>query len=248
MVRTKLELNTLNCFDQSDLRIISSLYLEDAIHLFNEKEEITKTNDGKWFELVYCILAGSQFPVKKLKPLFEQIKTTYTKKFSLQYFKSNLTPQLEIALILKNLGYRYHTQKSNVIVNTALYINTYYGSDISRMIKNKSAQELRNELTENIKGIGIKIASHWLRNIGYEICTIDIHLRRLLLSLKLSNDNLDKPLGKSDFLAYEKIFIEWSKLHNCKVGIVQYSIWEFVRKNNISLRDGKIIECIPHNK
>lgn len=218
--------------NKSDLEIISCLYLSKSNELFLNKTKLTKSNEGKWRELVYCILAGSQFPVNKLKIIFPVLFSEHRPIFELKSFKT-IDPKLrqdEIAKVLKQLGYRYHTAKATTIVNASLYFNNDFKSNIENFLSlNPDVNEIRNRLVKDIKGIGIKIASHWLRNIGLSVCTIDIHLRRLLFNLYLSNENPEGALKDSDFLIFENIFREWSKILNMNIGVMQFSVWEYTR-------------------
>jgi thermostable 8-oxoguanine DNA glycosylase len=224
-------------YRKSDLEFISSFYMEQAKDLFIKKGHLTESNDGKWNELIYCILAGSQFPVTKLKIIHNTILNQFSKDFSLSSFKTQNNEKInKNAHILKGLGYRYHTQKSHVIASAAEYLwSNYNGSFSSFLMPSKNPWDLRKELTNSVKGIGIKIASHWLRNLGYDVCTIDIHLRRLLTTLGIFKDNINEPLRQSDFLLMEKTFITWSQLNGVSVGVLQYSVWEFVRNFYIKI-------------
>jgi thermostable 8-oxoguanine DNA glycosylase len=224
--------NRITDFNKSDLKIISSVYLSKSKELFKNKFELTKSNEGKWQELVYCILAGSQFPVNKLKIIFPVLFTDYKQLFELKTFKTfgQNERKIEIARILKKLGYRYHTQKAMTIISAADYFVTQHKSDIKKFISNNSdVNIIRKTLVKDIKGIGIKIASHWLRNIGLPVCTIDVHLRRLLCNISISNENPEGALKDSDFLILENIFKEWSMILKIDLGILQFSVWEYTR-------------------
>ncbi|MCX6220147.1 MAG: hypothetical protein NTZ69_04095 [Bacteroidia bacterium] len=219
-------------FDVSDLKRISCLYLGKSNELFLNKSKLTKTNEGKWREMVYCILAGSQFPVNKLKIIFPVLFSEYSYLLELNSFKAfNLSERRnEIAITLKKLGYRYHTQKATTIVNTATYFNDKYETDIEKFLTiNSDINVIRELLVKDVIGIGIKIASHWLRNIGLPVCTVDVHLRRLLCNLNLSNENPEGTLKVSDFLILENIFREWSEILEMNLGVMQFSVWEYTR-------------------
>ncbi|MEP7317792.1 MAG: hypothetical protein ABI921_03600 [Panacibacter sp.] len=218
--------------NKSDLKIISCLYLNKSRELFLNKSISTNTNEGKWREFVYCILAGSQFPVNKLKVIFPILFSNHKSYFELKSFKDIIVAKKrdEIAKILKGLGYRYHTQKATTIINAATYFIERFNSNIEIFLSIDSDVNLvRKKLVTDVSGIGIKIASHWLRNLGLPVCTIDIHLRRLLFNLNLSNENTEGALKDSDFLFFENIFREWSKILKIDLGVLQFSVWEYTR-------------------
>lgn len=234
-------------YRREDLKAISSVFISEAKTLFKKKSLITAKDRGKWEELIYCILAGSQFPVIKLKVIHKQLIKDYYKETRMNSFlKSGDKNAMELAKILKALGYRYHTQKAFVISNAAKFFLNNYKGRISLFLKSEQdSSQLRDVLVQNIKGIGFKIASHWLRNIGYEVCTIDIHLRRLFVRLKLSKDNPEAQLSTGDFLMLEEILREWSKLQKVGIGILQYAVWEYARNYEIKLYSGNKISSRP---
>ena len=71
-------------------------------------------------------------------------------------------------------------------------------------ITEKNQIEARNWLVNNIKGIGYKEASHFLRNVGYNNVAI---LDRHILNLMVENDIIkEKPntLNKNNYQEIEK--------------------------------------------
>ena len=219
-------------FDINEIEKISFFYLNKSVELFEDKSILTNTNEGKWKEFIYCILAGTQFPVTKLKTIFPLLFSKYENLFNIKSFKTkNESKRNDVAVVLKSLGYRYHTQKANTIVNSGTFFNEKFNGNIEAFLNTHSDVDLiRKKLVNEIKGVGIKIASHWLRNIGMPVCTVDVHLRRLLYNLRLSEENPEGPLKDSDFLILENIFREWSVILNVNLGILQFSIWEYTRE------------------
>ncbi|MFH1424889.1 MAG: N-glycosylase/DNA lyase [archaeon] len=73
----------------------------------------------------------------------------------------------QLAKKLKELGHRFPNTRANYIVN-------------ARKLKDNLVLE-RDWLVQNVKGLGMKEASHFLRNIGYEnYAIIDFHILDLL--------------------------------------------------------------------
>lgn len=218
-------------YPKDDLRFIANIYIAESKELFRNKSRQTISNIGKWHELVYCILAGTQFPVVKLKPIYQKLINEQSILISLDDIKRLQASSENLAKMLRQNGYRYHTQKSKVIFNAANFFIDYSDGDIIIFItsNNNDYRSIRNVLMKSINGIGIKIASHWLRNIGYDICTIDIHLRRLLLNLGITNDSPNKSLSNENFILLENQFRNLSKILDENLGVLQYSIWEFTR-------------------
>lgn len=140
-----------------------------------------KTNAEKWFELIYSILVGTQIKTKKVKFCYNRLLQDY-----MDLLHPNLLKKLEdftylrelVENSLKNNGYRFYKTKSNTIYNAILYFYNYNFELDEFLNKFKSLEKIRKKLIL-ISGIGYKIASHWLRNIGFYIPVIDIHIKNI---------------------------------------------------------------------
>ena len=77
---------------------------------------------------------------------------------------------------------------------------TNWNNVLSQINKKEDAVKLRNWLAENVKGYGLKEASHFIRNIGKSENKIAILDRHILRNLKL----LDKRSSKN--LLLKEIF------------------------------------------
>lgn len=145
---------------------------------FNKK----KSNAEKWFELVYSILVGTQIKTEKVKKCYDQLLTEY-----IDLLNPNFLIKLEDFNYLRDLienslrsnGYRFYKTKSITIYNTILFFQNYDFDLNYFLFKYENYKTIRKKLIE-ISGIGLKIASHWLRNIGFYIPVIDIHVKNLL--------------------------------------------------------------------
>ena len=78
---------------------------------------------------------------------------------------------------------------------------------IARQLTNGTPSgELRRWLVKNVRGLGWKEASHFLRNIGHRnLAILDRHILRNLLRFKLIHD-LPKSLTEKRYLAIEEKF------------------------------------------
>ncbi|MEM4259397.1 MAG: DNA lyase [Candidatus Pacearchaeota archaeon] len=82
--------------------------------------------------------------------------------------------------------------------------------------KKDSIKNLRNWLADNVKGYGLKEASHFLRNIGKsnnQIAILDRHIVRNMKKFGIITDESIK--SGRDYLEKEQKFLEFSK----KIGI-----------------------------
>jgi len=85
--------------------------------------------------------------------------------------------QEELERILRRMGHRYPEKRAEYIVRNRSLL-----SEICRIVKKEgSGKEKREWLVKNVYGIGMKEASHFLRNTGHsDVAIIDFHILDLL--------------------------------------------------------------------
>jgi len=93
------------------------------------------------------------------------------------------------------------------------------------MINSQGEQfELREWIVRNVKGLGYKEASHFLRNIGFtQYAIIDFHIIDLLLKYKL----IEKPktLSKTKYLEIEELLRQIAKKLNLNLAELDLYMW-----------------------
>jgi N-glycosylase/DNA lyase len=126
-------------------------------------------------------------------------------------------------------GYRFYNTKAKTLINAASYFENLIKQypDFKKM----DWYTTRIRLIKNVNGIGNKIASHWLRNIGFSIPIIDIHVRRVLCCAKLLNEKYSKnQITEKEYLDIEKEVIEISKERSIDVAKLDYILWQHGKK------------------
>jgi len=112
-------------------------------------------------ELCFCLLTANYDAEKAIR---------IQKKVNNDFFVLSLK---SLAKRLKDLGYRYPNKRSEYIVACRKC------SVIEQLALPE--KELREWLVKNIKGLGFKESSHFMRNIGFEdVAIIDFHILDLL--------------------------------------------------------------------
>jgi N-glycosylase/DNA lyase len=98
----------------------------------------------------------------------------------------------EIADILGKSGVRFKYNKARYMIDAReklfdISVKDYIGKLISL-----GSTSARNEIAKTVKGIGMKEASHFLRNIGWgeEICILDRHILRNLVYYNIIEENV----------------------------------------------------------
>jgi N-glycosylase/DNA lyase len=154
----------------------------------NRLKEFKKIEDENLLfkELCFCILVANTSLEKTLE-IWKKIDNGF-----LKYNKKQLS------LKLKSSGYRFYNKRVDYI----LY-NRKLKKIIKEKIKELSAFYLREWLVKNLKGIGFKEASHFLRNIGFkDFAILDRHILRFLFKNKIIKE-IPSNLSKRKYLEIE---------------------------------------------
>mgnify|MGYP001424685869 CR=1 FL=1 len=105
-------------------------------------------------------------------------------------------------------------------------IRARYIFDARKSFKNLNlnSEDIREQLVKNIKGIGLKEASHFLRNIGFRnYAILDFHIINILSKHKL----IQKPknLSKKTYLEIEEKLKNLAKEVNLSLGELDLYLW-----------------------
>ena len=121
--------------------------------------------------------------------------------------------QDEIRKKLKEI-YRFHTLRAGYIYEAR---ENFRNIDIN-------SKNIRNDLVDNIKGIGMKEASHFLRNVGFDdFAIIDFHI----IDLLVKNNLIEKPktLTKKKYLEIENVLRKLANKVNLSLGELDLYLW-----------------------
>jgi len=101
---------------------------------------------------------------------------------------------------LRKLGYRFPNTRASYIAAARKHIKGLDG----RIKSSCSGTELRDWLVKNVKGLGMKEASHFLRNVGFEdLAIIDFHIIDVLVRHRLIRR--PKTLTRSRYMEIEGV-------------------------------------------
>ena len=179
-----------------------------------EFEQIISQGDEKIFEeLCFCILTANTSAKAGIK--------------SIEYLKPILltgnTQQLANALI--SSGYRFPNKRAEYIITARNFLQKELNFKIKEKILSfKDKESLRLYIINNIKGLGPKESSHFLRNVGYNnIAILDKHIINVL-----SEHNIierPKNLNKQRYLDIEKRLEELAKATSLSLGELDLYLW-----------------------
>lgn len=126
----------------------------------------------------------------------------------------------DLAGKLKTLGYRFPNMRAKYITEARAHKDEIIG-----LLESHHAEHyLREWLAGNIKGLGFKEASHFLRNIGCTDCAIiDFHIIDVLARHKIINK--PKTLTKKFYLDIEKKLRRIGKTVNLNMAELDFYLW-----------------------
>lgn len=114
--------------------------------------------------------------------------------------------------------HRFHNKRPEYVIHTREYLKSEHGFKLRELILSKKDPFERRDFlakNKNIKGIGYKEASHFLRNIGYSgYCILDKHILNTMHEIGILTGS--KPPAKRD--DYIKTEIKLLKFSN-EIGI-----------------------------
>ncbi len=156
-------------------------------------------NRSLFIELSFCILTANTSAEMGIRT------QRYINEGFIDYDLETLRSEL------RKIKYRFYNKRSEYIVNARFII-----PDLKKLLRNRDRYYVREYLVENIKGVGYKEASHFLRNVGiFDFAILDKHIMKLLHNFGFFNDIKIKS-GK-DYKKYEEIFnsiaydLEWNR-------------------------------------
>ncbi|MBS3777945.1 MAG: N-glycosylase/DNA lyase [Candidatus Thermoplasmatota archaeon] len=177
---TPLIININNLLDNDKI----STRINQKISSFNKIKKAS--NETLFSELCYCILTANC-----------QAQTCMTIQNTFPYDFSKATKK-QIKQHLKTHHYRFPNIRTQYILEAQTHKNK-----LQYILNNQSRVKRRNWFVNNIKGFGMKEASHYLRNIGYQnYAIIDTHILSLLQNYQIIKK--PKTITKNKYLQIEQ--------------------------------------------
>jgi N-glycosylase/DNA lyase len=182
-----------------------------------EFSSFSKKSNGEWFsELCFCILTANS-----------KAKTAIAIQNELKADGFLNLNQKQLSNCIKRNKHRFHNNKAKYIVEARNYCN------IKNILNDfKTSQEKRNFIVKNIKGLGYKEASHFLRNVGYfNLAILDRHVLGLLTEYSYLSER-PKTLNKKNYEEIELILEKISKKLNMSQAELDMYLW-YMKTNEV---------------
>ncbi|HIH65704.1 MAG TPA: N-glycosylase/DNA lyase [Nanoarchaeota archaeon] len=203
--------------------------MQELINFYSEKKQEIKSrlqefsklrgasDERLFYELCFCIMAVQTSGVRSWKTA-ESLRRN-------KFFERGQRPEK----FLREGYIRFHNNKSKHLLEMRAKF-----PEILRALKGassmasgiKSIEEMREWLVQNVKGVGWKEASHFLRNIGRtrELAILDRHILRNMVRFGFA-DGMPKSLTKNKYLELEQSFINMASSLEMKPAELDLLLW-----------------------
>jgi len=170
-----------------------------------------------FLELIFCILT----PQSKAEPCWEA---------ACEISKKNLLLKgsaIQIQKILQGKGPRFHRNKAKYIIQARKFFSKNKRLFIKDKIKEfADVTILREWIAKNVKGLGFKEASHFLRNIyiGKNLAILDRHILKNLKLLGVIKE-IPQNLSEKKYIAIEKKMQKFAKYLQIPMFDLDFILW-----------------------
>ncbi len=199
-------------------RILKEIYVKikpEIEEKLKEFENIYKSDEKTFMELIFCLLT----PQSKAETCWNTVLKMKRKGFLKNAKIKDLIDVLK--------GIRFRNNKANYIVNAQkMFVKD--GKIVLREVLNQYDDELeiREFLVKNVKGLGMKEASHFLRNIGkgQNIAILDRHILRCLKDFGVIKET-PLSLSKNKYLEIEDRMRKFSEEIGIPISHLDFVCW-----------------------
>ncbi len=193
--------NKITTLKNSDI----SKLVDSRIQEFKELDK--KSNDELFKELCFCILTAN-FNAEKSIKIQKEIGECF------------LTDSKDVlARKLRDCGHRFPSARAAYISESIKCKDS-----LGEIVQIHDGNALREWIVENVKGLGYKEASHFLRNVGFDdYAIIDFHIVDLLVDYKL----IEKPktITKRKYMAIENLLKKLARKTNLTLAELDLYLW-----------------------
>lgn len=199
-------------------------FLLEARRLFRTKANQTRTPSGAWREFVYCILAGSQVPVESARAASNGLLEAFGRRCYPWEHGAELQGRRaarRIEAVVSRAGYRFPRQKAMTIVSARAFVRDELAGDLRRIRSQPTAAQAAAHIASHVQGVGPKIANHFLRNMGMDTSTVDVHLFRLVGRF----EGRELPATTAEFEYVQTVIREAADRLHVNVSVAQFAAW-----------------------
>lgn len=184
-----------------------------------EFKENWQGNEKIFSELAFCLCT----PQSNAKKCDAAVRKMRDKKCLLKGNESEIKKCLKPRV-------RFHNNKTKNILRAREFFSENSELKIRKKLKEQGIEvdhrKVREWLVKNVRGLGLKEASHFLRNIGFyeNIAILDRHILRNLKGLGII-EKLPASLNKEKYYSIEKKLLRFCKQHRLKPEEFDLVLW-----------------------
>jgi N-glycosylase/DNA lyase len=194
-------INKINSLKESEISDVVNNRIKEF------KDVNKQSNEDIFKEMCFCILTAN-FSAERSIKIHTEINDCFL-----------TDSEAELASKLKNLGHRFPKARASYISESIKCKD-----ELSKVIKFHDAYALRDWIVNNIKGVGYKEASHFLRNIGFDdYAIIDFHIIDLLVEYNLIKK--PKSLTRKKYIEIEKCLENIALKTNLTLAELDLYLW-----------------------
>ena len=193
------------------------------------------TEEELWHELCFCVLSSNV-----------HYETAYSALLQLEAKRLVETSGCSAKLIANELRrpiylprrkdgsfrrYRFPRRRARDIVRARQYVYQINGGIKNLLNRSNNAFEMRDFLTKNVPGLGLKEASHFLRDVGFSdsLAIIDSHVADYIRMNFPEVQNVDH-FTRRPYLELERLIQNVATSHNLSLAVLDMAIWEWMRR------------------
>ena len=196
--------SVLNCIRDVKSREIMS-QVERRIREFRRTRE--QDADSIFKELCFCILTANYNAEGGIR-IQKEIDDGFIK-----------LSEKKLARKLKELGHRFPNTRAKYIVEARKHRNALH-----KNLRFMNDNALREWIVSNIKGLGYKEASHFMRNIGYDdVAIIDFHILDFLEKHRMIER--PKTLTPKKYMEIEEVVRKAASKSRMSLGELDLYMW-----------------------
>ena len=180
-----------------------------------EFQEAWKGPDRKIFsELCFCICTPQSKAVYCDKAVTDLARSGILYKGTLRQIRAGLK------------AVRFPNNKSRFIVEARKLFTENGKLKIKKKLDIGNIKEARHWLVRNVKGLGLKEASHFLRNIGFgkDLAILDVHILKNMVKYRIINE-APKNISEKAYLALEEKIRKFSSSKGIPMDELDLLFW-----------------------
>ncbi|MBN1501351.1 MAG: N-glycosylase/DNA lyase [Spirochaetes bacterium] len=176
---------------------------------------LKSTEEEIFAELVFCIMT----PQSKARSCGKALQILKEKNLIMEGSSEEIAKNINIV--------RFRNNKASYIVNARKLLSENGSLKIKKKLINAgSPSEMRYWLVSNIKGIGFKEASHFLRNTGFggSLAILDRHILKNMLLLSVINE-IPASIPPKRYMELEQKLLNFAKKIKIPPDHLDFVLW-----------------------